>query len=176
VEEARYGLPTYLEVCRAHRRLGDLAARVGAQKAAEDAYRTALAVFTKLATPIPGSAEYAESRLELAACHNSLGGALIVTGQVPEAVEHFQLAIDLLAKPPASNPGSIERRAELARGYHGFAKALRAQRERGPAQENYRRALDVQNKLVADFPEIPRYRLDLAEIKSGIDDLNARVK
>jgi tetratricopeptide (TPR) repeat protein len=160
-KESNAGLPAYLAVCQAYRRLGDVQRRVGNSEAAEKSYSRALAVFTELVAPLPGDAE---SVRELAACHNSLG---VVKG-TPEALKHFKQAINLLAKPDAGKPDGAALRAELVRSYHGLARAYKGQGQRGAAQDNYRRALDIQTKLVADFPAVPRYRLDLAEIHTGI--------
>jgi tetratricopeptide (TPR) repeat protein len=161
-KESNAGLHDYLVVCQAYRRLGDVQRRVGNARAAEESYRTALAVFSELVAPLPGNAE---SVRELAACHNSLGSVLTGT---PEELKHFKQAIDLLGKPEAGKPDGAALRAELARSYHGLARAYKGQGQRGAAQDNYRRALDIQSKLAADFPAVPRYRLDLAEIHTGI--------
>jgi tetratricopeptide (TPR) repeat protein len=164
-KEASAGLHAYLEVCQAYRRLGDLEVHVGDDKLAEKSYRTALAVFTELASPTPGDAE---SVRELAACHNAVGRAVMFTDRSKEAPGHFQQAIDLLTKSPAGNPEAAEHRAELARSHHGLARALRVEGERVSAQKNYRQALDILSKLAADFPDVPRYRLDLAEVHTAI--------
>jgi tetratricopeptide (TPR) repeat protein len=66
-------------------------------------------------------------------------------------------------------------RQELATSHHNLGVLLAALGEQVAARQAYRRALDLQEKLVADSPAVPAYRQELAKSHHSLGDLLAEL-
>src|SRR5262249_13165713 len=141
-EQNKADTATRLEVCRAYRRVGDIQGFIGEHKAAQQAYLFALDRAKELATEFQSEEAYI---FELAVCRNCLGEEL-------GDAEHFHEAIQLLSKLAAAVPATAEHRAERARSHHGLGKLHKRKGERSAAERSFEDALEIQDKLAADFP------------------------
>jgi serine/threonine protein kinase len=150
---------TALEVIKAKRRVGDIQRLVGQHDGARTAYLSAIE--QQLSMHFPDEPQYVQ---ELAACRNSLGELLIGTGELPAAQEQFQRAVDSLGNLTQDPRAPAGCRAELARGYHGLGLAQKERGDRAAAEAQFGLAIDVQSGLKEEFPQVPEYRADLAEM------------
>ncbi len=88
-------------------------------------------------------------------------------GQFDQAAAAYRRAITFLEGLVAASPTSPAFRQELALCYYHFASQLGAL---APAEVevNYRQAASLQDRLAADFPDVPEYRADLARTEINL--------
>jgi tetratricopeptide (TPR) repeat protein len=152
-----------------HNRLGILLHETGRPKEAEDACRQALQVYEKLAADFPALPEYASGS---AATLHVLAQALQAEKRLPDARQMVQKAIVLQDKALAVEPGNPQYRQFLGNHYLLLSGIALAQDNVGSAakeaEEALREALQVFEKLAADFPTVPGYRKSLGASHFGL--------
>jgi tetratricopeptide (TPR) repeat protein len=152
-EEVRHG------VADAHRRIGNLCARLGRHEEAEAAYRGAQELYPSLAADFPSVPKY---RQERAWSHYDLGLLLSDTGRPKEAEAAYRDALDI-QKPLATDfPGVAQYRQDLAQSHSNLGILLAGTGRAREAEASYRAALTLYKQLTADFPAVPQYRHGLA--------------
>jgi serine/threonine protein kinase/Tfp pilus assembly protein PilF len=137
----------------------------------EQHYRKALAIRVKLAADFPAIPEY---RSDLAATHDNLGLLLKAMGKPSDAEQQLRRAVAIMEKLGADFPAVPQYRTRLA-GSHANVGNLLAElggRANGQeAEEHIRKALVIQEKLVADFPAVPEYGRDRAVNHKNLADV-----
>jgi serine/threonine protein kinase len=156
---------------------------------AEETYREALAVLTRLAAEHPGTGEY---RYDLGRGHTNLGLFLAKRKRPGEAELEYRKSIELLERLVATSPRVSAYRQALAVAHYRLATLAGGESVslllglpglcHGPAalgavlatagrarvaDQSYRRALELEEKLVDDFPRSPSYRHELAKSYEG---------
>jgi serine/threonine protein kinase/tetratricopeptide (TPR) repeat protein len=156
-------VPQYREkLARSQDYLGNELTELGKRAEAETALRRALDLLGRLAGDFPKVAAY---RRELAVSNNNLGNLLRLQRKYADAEEAFRQAVSLdeqLAKESATYHSA------LARSRSNLASLLRERRKYAAAEALYRQALSVQEKRVAEFPVVPKGRLELADSYHGL--------
>jgi serine/threonine-protein kinase len=149
-------VPEYrVELARAHNNLGVLLRDTGRSDPAEEEFRAAYFLWRKLADDDRQSTFY---RRTLATSLGNLGSVQRRAGRKPEAAESFREAIALSRKLAEQQPNLPELRHELALNLDDLASVLPAS-ERGTILREVR---DIEQKLVAEFPNNSEYRNYLA--------------
>lgn len=171
-EHNRLDVTVQRQAASAHRRVGDIQQRLGAFAEAEAAYRRALAIYEELQKSQPPS----EDRLvATASIHNELGLLYKLDGRRDEAQQSHKAALKLLRDQMASagnrSDPSVAVQRELVRTYNFLGFAIWGG-PRGPdpnepallteAEDSHRKALALLERLLADDPRNPEYRLTLA--------------
>jgi serine/threonine protein kinase/tetratricopeptide (TPR) repeat protein len=156
-------VPEYREkLARSQDYLGVELAELGKRAEAEAAFRRALVLCKRLADDFPKVAPY---RRGLAASYDDLGSFLRLQRKYVDAEAAFRQAVSLneqLAREsPTYGPA-------LARSRSNLATVLQERRKYAEAENLYRQALRVQEKRVAEFPAVPRGRLELADSYHGL--------
>jgi serine/threonine-protein kinase len=145
-----------------HKDLGNLLLGVRRTKEAEASYRQALGLFAQLVWDFPTVPAY---RQGLAFSHHNLGHLLDATERPAEAEVAYRKALairDQLAHDFPAVPESPEYRRSMASSQASLAKVLYATGRPKEAEQAFRKALKVQEKLADDFPAVPLYKSQLA--------------
>jgi tetratricopeptide (TPR) repeat protein len=128
---------------------------------AEQAFRQALRLREKLAAASPDKPDY---RHTLGVTLGNL--ALLLMSQRGDGKEVRQLAKRAVEEDEAAHkldPRHPRYRSSLCTGLGTLAMQLGGSGEVGEAVKLLRRAVDVREKLVADWPDVHRYHRDLAD-------------
>ena len=146
--------------------LGSLLARSGtAQTRDEAAYRAALEIQQGL---VKQFADRPEFRTRLARFRNNLGMLQYATGLVSEAEVTFRATLELLA-PSLEGPEKLPApRWQYARASNNLGALLLSQRRGAEAAEPFGRARDLLRTLVAEFPSVPQYALELSSVEYNL--------
>jgi serine/threonine protein kinase len=123
--------------------------------------RKALAIREKLAVEFPEPGY----RQDLAASHNNLGTHLERLRRWGEAEEAYRKALAVREKLVAEHTNVPEYRQDLAASQFNLAGLLHKlpdRDKRSGAEETFRRALAIREKLAAEYPVVLKYRQDLA--------------
>jgi len=150
-----------------HSNLGMLLFRTGRTNEAEVSFRKAVDIGEKLATDFPSVPGY---RADLVSAYRSLWYLLLVTRQTDEARDIHRRKLRAAEKLAADFPFLPEYQADLAAAYMldggMFESAARVSTQpeelRRQAEERFRHAIKIGEKLVREFPDSPNYRADLA--------------
>jgi len=144
--------------------LGDLLVRRGGDTdGATDLYRLALAAQRALADPQKDPAATPEDRLRLGQSLRSQADLLRLEGGFRKAVSVYDEAVaqlELAHTVLAANP---EIRTEWALAVDRRGWVHRELGDMAAAERDFRQALDLLDRLVAEFPTIPRHREVLAK-------------
>ncbi len=92
-------------------------------------------------------------------------------GRTEESVTAIRLARDGYASLAADFPTVPEYRQILAVSHSNLGALLADLGQRVAAEEQYRKGLAIQERLVADFPKVPVYRQDLAMSHNNLGNL-----
>jgi tetratricopeptide (TPR) repeat protein len=141
----------------AHKRVGDMKAKLGKHAEAEKAYQNAINVLGALAAQAKDTPEYAA---DLARTHYMMGVLFERVGRPAEAERAYREGLsyqEALATGPATSP---ERKKDLALTWRGLGELLEEAGRPNESEDAYRHALKIQQ--AADFPTLPDYRNDLA--------------
>lgn len=143
--------------------LGETLRPIAAEAAAaEQAYGRALQLQTALVQEDPGTPLY---QRELARTRYNRGILHAVrTGRLELAEEDFRDAIRLLAPIAPLQPAAAQ---ELARAYNNLAGLLEISAPE-EADGLYRRAIEIDQRLVAAHPENREYKLELAKYHNNL--------
>jgi tetratricopeptide (TPR) repeat protein len=148
---AQPDLPDFrLEVARSHVELGNLLRDADRLQEAEKAYREAVTVCEKLVA----TTDLARNRQEFAQGMIDLGHLLLNNHRYAEAATIFKTAVKLWQTLATQTPGDALCRDGLGDAYR-MAGHVSGQQER---EKFFREALNVYEKLAADFPDTPKYR------------------
>ncbi len=177
------------ETARAHRRVGDIQRRLGQYDKAEAAYRYALTGYQALAKASPTATDLLTT---IAAVENELGVVCLDTGRFGEAGNAHRQALETLRTEPPDVAALPESRFELAKTYGYLSTPLLGRgsqsggsgggrhgpwhgwdRNNGPT-ENNTKAVEILQKLLAENPENPGYRLAMAHCQRDRYFLSAR--
>ena len=119
--------------------------------AAAAEHRRAIAIEETLA------AKYAEYRKSLGWSYNALGKVLREHGLLRESVDAHRRAVECYAKVAEEKPNDPEYQSDLADSHDELATALRDARELDAAAAEHRRAIAIEEKLVAGHAEYRRW-------------------
>jgi tetratricopeptide (TPR) repeat protein len=140
--------------------LATVLARLGQRdEEAEAAYRRALARQREQVARSPATLTYQE---QLARTCNNLGVLLQVSAR-DEAEKLCREAVGILEKMPAA----AGTRWQLARGHNNLANLLKAQ-DPATAEASYRTGRSQLTQLWADFPAVPDYARELADVELNL--------
>ena len=111
----------------------------------------------------------AEDILRLGQTYKSQGDLLRLDGKFAEAATAYDRAIAELERATAADAKHAEARTELALAVdaRGWIRP-RAGRPRRRPRRDYRRAVELLEKLVAEFPTVPRHREALARALNSL--------
>jgi serine/threonine protein kinase/tetratricopeptide (TPR) repeat protein len=129
--------------------------------------RRAQGLLGKLVAEFGDVAQYS---LELAAVEDNLGILALNTNHLDQAVAAYDVSTRLLGKLKTRFPGSPAYRMKLAVYQGHLAEAL------GPtapakAEESLRKALDEQSALLAQYPGVPDYQLEVGRAHSQLGSM-----
>jgi eukaryotic-like serine/threonine-protein kinase len=119
----------------------------------------------------PDNAEYAQG---LAVTLTIMGNVLNRMRRLDEAITVYRSALKIEERIPAKTSSPV--REELWRTSGHLAEALEERGEYAEAEVLCRRALEVCNSLVADAPNVPQYRMNLAQTFDFLTRLCGRAK
>ena len=152
-------MPAYRQVAaRTHNNLAVLLADMGRLPAAEEQYRTSLAINQKLVAELPAVARY---RDELATAYNNLGFLLIAMAIPLESEAQHRKALALRETLSADYPAVPKHREMLAISHNNLGIALAELGKKSEAEEQFREGLAIQERLAASFPGVPHYQVDV---------------
>lgn len=138
--------------------LGAVLVARGKRDGAALAWQRALALRQGL---LSGAPDDPATRRDVAVSYANLGGLELVARR-PEAAEgHFRKAVASLEKLTRAH-GEVDDRVLLGRCYQDLGLAVAARGSCFEAEALSRKALDLQQALVAEFPDEPQLREDLA--------------
>lgn len=137
--------------------LGKLLAESKRYAAAESEMRLALDALL----PIAGNSKDVILRGLLARAHADLGGLLLETERPTDAESSLLAAIGIREQlgKKTSNP---ENRLRLSHHYSVLGKLYKGIKRDEECIEAYQNSIDINQKLVGEFPEVVRYQLSLA--------------
>jgi serine/threonine-protein kinase len=146
------------ETGSAHRRVGDIQARLGRQDLAERDYLRARGLAEELAARFPADPNY---RLDAASAIERLAEVMIKTGRLPEAERALDRAIEILSDLDRDGLARPESRRALATGYDRRGYLMRLTGRWPGAEQAFRRAvtlLDTMEQGEDPTPETRRAR------------------
>jgi serine/threonine-protein kinase len=161
VDQGGIGLDAKRSLARTLTLLGDLLVRNGADKGrAEFLYRQALEIEQALVNfPKP----LADDQLYLGQTLRSLGDLTRLNGGFSAAKPIYDQAIKALEDTRTADSKHAEMRNELALAADARGVINRELGESKLASQDFQRAIELLDSLVAEFPTIPRYRESLAK-------------
>ncbi len=133
------------QTARTQKNLGDIQEMLGDQRAAEERYRTALALFDGLRAAAPDDRRYVRDQ---AATQHNLGLLLSEAGRFTEAERSLGAARDLRRGLVEAHAGN-EARRELAASDHALGLLLERRGDLAAAEADFNAAL-AQQKVVAE--------------------------
>jgi serine/threonine protein kinase len=160
-----------LELARNQNNVGKHLAALGKASEAEEEYCRALATLEKLTTDFPAVADY---RRVLAIGHDNLGILLQNLGKESSAEKEYQVSIAMLERLTADFPAVPEYGELLARSHFALGALLhkfQGLAKCSDAEEHYRKAISIQERLAAHFPTMSDCRFDLACSHSNLGRL-----
>jgi tetratricopeptide (TPR) repeat protein len=134
---------------RSHIDLGTLLMHAGKTAEAEAEYRSALAVYRKLADQSPSVDEFRGGQ---ASTHNAMGILLSNTGKLAEAEVEYRSALALVQKLADDNQNATRFGNILAKCHNNLGILLIQTGRPAEAEAEYRTAMALQRKLVDDDP------------------------
>jgi eukaryotic-like serine/threonine-protein kinase len=102
------------------------------------------------------------------------GVQLFAAGQLPEARQSFEQAVDLSKKLSAENRSETEWQLNLATGYQQIGNVLAAEGNLTKALEAYEDSRKILKKLIEEDPANSRWQRDLAGSLEKIGDVQSR--
>ena len=144
-----------LEAGRAYRRVGEIRALLGQNDRACEALRSSIEVLGGLMASHPSDLD---CRRELAKSHSSLGHSLFKVGNRADAESEHRHGIDLRREILERYSGDPEDRLASAEAQGGLGTLFNLTGRLGEAQKILGHAREVLERLVADFPNEPRYQ------------------
>jgi serine/threonine protein kinase len=157
-----------LDLARVRSSLGLLLFDTGRLPEAERELRLALGLCQSLADGHPDAPAYC---VELAKGHENLAATLARSGRSADAVATYRQAIRLREGLLGHTTDDRDLRLGLAVDWRLLA-GLAGEGEAEAAEADLRRSVDALEKLVADAPDVPEYRVELA---SGYFSLSGRI-
>ncbi len=151
--------------------LGSELKRTGKVADAEAEYRSALALYRKLADQ---SRDVDEFRAGIASAHNALGIVLSNAGKPAEAEAEYRPAVSLLQKLADHNPDATRFRNALAMSRNNLGILLIQTGRPAAAEAEYRAALALRQKLVVEDPYDAEFRYFLANTLDNLGFLLSR--
>lgn len=154
-------------------RVGVIEYRLGRKEQSAIAIRQACDGYAALVADFPAASEY---RAGLAWSHNNLGVLLADGGEWVQAEEQLRKALAILGRLTTDFPTVREYRVDLASshgnlGYLFDYLSNRVPRKRMEAAAEYRKALEMFEKLAVDFPTVPEYRVKQARSHNNLGAL-----
>jgi tetratricopeptide (TPR) repeat protein len=112
-----------------------------------------------------------EFQSDLAAIHVYLAELHWNSGTWLESLSHSEKARDILANVVRDAPPRAEHRAELSRACYNLGQRFGELGRSKEAEDAFRQGLLLQEKLVADYPDVPYYRMMLGNLNLFLGDL-----
>jgi serine/threonine protein kinase len=151
---------------RSHIELGRLLESAGRTQEAEAAFCQALAVQEKLEAEYGGKPDY---RREVARSHLDAALQLRFANRHADTEKLYRWAVEHFIRLAGESPQSQEARQDLAVTYFWLADYSRWVPGRLEGSEKaFRQALEQYEKLSADFPEVPAYRISSADCRERL--------
>jgi serine/threonine-protein kinase len=151
---------------RSHIELGRLLETSGRTQEAEAAFLQALAIQEKL------EAEYGckpEHRREVARSHLDAAFQLRFANRHAGTEKLYRWAVEHFVRLADESPQSQEARQDLAVSYFSLADYYRwASGRQKDAEKAFRQSLEQYEKLSADFPDVPAYRISRADCRERL--------
>jgi tetratricopeptide (TPR) repeat protein/tRNA A-37 threonylcarbamoyl transferase component Bud32 len=151
----------------AHLRLADIQHETGQSEAARENYRSAVAIYGRLAVERPDQAEYAN---RLAQSHNNFGHLLTDLGEHGEAETQYRTALGLHQRLSTEQPGRLEFLSRSAAGHVDMGLLLKARGDFQGAVAEFETAIAVQRRLLDMQPGAFNYRSHLMSSYANLGD------
>jgi serine/threonine protein kinase len=145
----------------AYDKLAELERRRGRTAEAEAAARAAVAISREGLVRFPARTEFV---LALGHQLDRLGTILLRSRREVESIDVLSEAARKLQDYRESEPGDVHGREKLASASINLANAFDALQRADEARASSERALELDEGLVRDFPDVPAYRTDLAVV------------
>jgi tetratricopeptide (TPR) repeat protein len=158
IEDARTEahVPLLADLANSEHNLGLLDSKIGRTESALSHYRRAAELREKVLEQDQTSVG---NRSKLAVTLQNLGWLIGAIGRKAEARDLLRRGVALLERCVAEQPTNISSRVSLA----GLFRTLGGLLEGNDARAAFARARELAEAIVADVPDAPRYRADLAE-------------
>jgi tetratricopeptide (TPR) repeat protein/predicted Ser/Thr protein kinase len=154
------------ETARAYRRVGDIQYLLGDFPAAAAAYQSSQGLFEQLAAQFKAKPEY---RLELAQVHARRSVMLQGRGDNPGAEKAATQALKIRTELVAAHPKNRFFRHDLASSFNNLGLLrLPFPGRRPQAVQDFEKAIALFDKLAKEFPDEPKYVLELAKACSNL--------
>ena len=108
---------------------------------------------------------------ELASIYHNLGKWLQLGGRLAEAEDVYRKGLAMEQQLLVEGAGVPDIRESIALSQAMLGELLRATRRNDGAEVEFKQAIASLERLVADFPRVPRYRLHLARIYDVLSTL-----
>jgi len=108
---------------------------------------------------------------ELASIYNNLGKWLQLGGRLSEAEDVYRKGLTLEQELVIECPGVPDTRESVALSQAMLGELLRATRRNDGAEVQFKQAIGGLERLVVDYPRVPRYRKHLARIYDVLSTL-----
>lgn len=146
---------------------GEIADRRGDGAAALERYQESVAIVRRLAV----ADDSALNLYTLANILDRLGQEYWFQNSVSDAAQSYQEAFEVEQRLVVINPNSSDARHGLAFAHRRLADVAVARRDFGAAETHYAASLQISRAVVADAPEMFRYRDTLAGILERFGDV-----
>jgi tetratricopeptide (TPR) repeat protein len=151
---------------RTHIDLGRLLGSAGRTQEAQEALGQVLAIQEKLEAEYGGKPEY---RREVAHSHFDAAMQLRFANRRADTEKLYRWALDHFVKLAGESPQSQQARQDLAYSYYSLADYDRYDPGRlEDSAKAFRQALEQYEKLSADFPDVPAYRISSADCRERL--------
>jgi serine/threonine protein kinase len=146
------------ELANCRQNLSLLLRLTGQTREAEDVLRENFSVLEELTSSFPDRLDYQKA---LAANHSRLGEILRETGKPKESEKCFVVAEEMLERLNKSQPLS-EYKSARANAAYNIGLLCREAGRLPDSEKAYQRSIDISKTLVAEYPLMPDYGLELA--------------
>lgn len=150
--------------------LGDLFGQQGKLDEALNSYNKSLGIVQKIASGNPFNAQ---DQRALSVLYNNLGDILFRQGKHDEAYDSFSKSLVLAQQLASDNPSSVQAQDDWRISCCKLAFLAEKKGDRNAALRFFQQAFSISEKLARRFPEDPRHRLILEDIRKGLHRLRA---
>ena len=156
--------------------LGVALEKLGRYTEVQDAYDAASDLLQALVNDFPREAQYREAQAQT---YNNQGLIFNSVGQVDQAQQAFENALEIREELAAQFPDNPKYRHDLANSYHNRGIVLERQIASPhipgsewylEVEQAYRQAMQLQQLLVNDFPQVHQYQSQLAGIQLSLSN------
>jgi tetratricopeptide (TPR) repeat protein len=153
------------EAGQAYIHVADIQEQLGRPERAEEAYKQAVALLSKLAQDFSDRPEF---RRDLAAAHANRGLALQAVGRNSDAEQAYKAGETILERLGAQYPKDPQYRWDLAEAQNRRGLQAKERNRLAEAERFFTHAVALFGELAHDFTTVPDYQKDLASARVNL--------